>query len=169
MNEHAAFTEGLNQVYDLIDMQKALDSEIFKKKDIKCYPLENMKIALFVELGELMNEMPTRFKHWKSTAQDNREKALVEYVDCLHFALSLAGQQMDDILLVEEYSLCQIRFENLSDLLLNIAGYLQDNSLILVLNELFYLGNALGFEWNEIYKAYMDKNAVNYERLKNGY
>lgn len=38
-----------------------------------------------------------------------------------------------------------------------------------ILGHLFILGNKLGFTWSEIYEAYKAKNAVNYERLKNGY
>ena len=34
---------------------------------------------------------------------------------------------------------------------------------------LFSIGQIIGFEWDEIYKAYKDKNAVNYQRLKEGY
>ena len=81
----------LEQLKELLEMQRVLDEAILKEHD-NVYDEKiaaQMKIALFVELGELMNELPTRFKHWKKTAVDNREKALVEYVDALHFQLSL--------------------------------------------------------------------------------
>lgn len=48
-------------------MQRVLDEAILKEHgnvyDEKI--AEQMKIALFVKLGELMNEMPTKFKRWK--------------------------------------------------------------------------------------------------------
>lgn len=81
----------LDQLKELLEMQRVLDDAILKEHG-KVYDetiAEQNKIALVVELGEMMNELPTKFKHWKSTAKDNREKALVEYVDALHFALSL--------------------------------------------------------------------------------
>ena len=49
------------------------------------------------ELGELMNELPTYFKYWKKTSADNKEKALEEYVDCLHFAVSLLNYYLQNI------------------------------------------------------------------------
>ena len=81
----------LEQLKELLEMQRVLDEAILKEH-VNIYDekiADQMKIALFVELGELMNEMPTKFKHWKKTAKDNREKALVEYVDALHFQMSL--------------------------------------------------------------------------------
>ncbi len=44
-----------------------------------------------------------------------------------------------------------------------------DYSADIKMIHLFELGNYLGFTWPEIYQAYKNKNAVNYERLKNGY
>ena len=71
----------LEQLNELLEMQYALDEAILKEHgnvyDEKI--AEQMKIALFVELGEMMNELPTKFKCWKKTAKDNKEKALVEY------------------------------------------------------------------------------------------
>ena len=53
--------------------QTILDTRILNGNE---YPENKMSIALFVELGELMNELPTYFKHWKKSAVDNKEKAL---------------------------------------------------------------------------------------------
>lgn len=161
----------INQLKELLEMQKVLDDSIFKAKGIEEYPLENMKIALFVELGELMNELPTKFKHWKSSAVDNREKALVEYVDCLHFALSVTYHQnlynTNDMMKkwhdYEELSKEADEYA-ITEILENIV-----TSRLTKLHHLLILGNKLGFTWEEIYNAYIAKNKVNYERLKNGY
>ncbi len=163
----------IDQLKELLEMQRVLDENIFRNKGIREYPKENMQIALFVELGELMNELPTRFKHWKSSAVDNREKALVEYVDCLHFALSLTnniGDAFDkDLALspdIYDYNSHQITLlaeMKISSIMKNIIQF-EGN-----LSYLFGLGVKLGFEWDEIYKAYKDKNAINYQRLKENY
>ena len=81
----------LDQLKELLEMQRVLDESIFKEHGITEYPLENMKLALFDELGELLHEFPTKYKHWKKSAVDNREKGLEEYVDVLHFMLSLCN------------------------------------------------------------------------------
>lgn len=163
----------INQLKELLEMQKVLDNNIFREKGIKQYPKENMQVALFVELGELLNELPTRFKHWKSSAVDNREKALVEYVDCLHFALSLTNDNgvefnndlslSPDVYNYNSHEITLLAELPVHKLLKNIIQF-EGN-----LSYLFGLGVKLGFEWDEIYTAYKEKNAVNYERLRNNY
>lgn len=163
----------IEQLKELLEMQRVLDESIFKEHGIKEYPKENMQVALFVELGELMNELPTRFKHWKKSAVDNREKALVEYVDCLHFALSLTnniGEAFDkdlslspDIYNYDSHQITLLAEMKISSLMKNVIQF-EGN-----LSYLFGLGVKLGFTWDDIYKVYKDKNAVNYERLRGGY
>lgn len=45
-------------------------------------------LAFRTELGELLNEYPKVFKFW-SNKENNKEKGLEEYVDGLHFILSI--------------------------------------------------------------------------------
>ena len=157
----------LEQLKELLEMQRVLDDAIFKEHGITKYPLENMKLALFDELGELLHEFPTKYKHWKKTAVDNREKGLEEYVDCLHFALSISNNTK--LKKYIPYSECiedKKIFDILNTIVLDLSfPYLRP----FVLYNLFVLGNKLGFTWEEIYTTYKKKNAVNYERLKNGY
>ena len=157
----------LDQLEELLEMQRVLDDAIFKEHGITKYPVENMKLALFDELGELLHEFPTKYKHWKKTAVDNREKGLEEYVDVMHFCLSLANYFGDDKFY--EYGKCNYYRNELSCYIFDIyqdAVYEYDSS---ILEDLFYLGNYFGFTWDEIYSTYKKKNAVNYERLRSGY
>lgn len=160
----------IEQLLELLEMQRTLDNAIFKEKGITEYPLENMKIALFVELGELMNEFPTKFKHWKSSAADNRGKGLIEYVDCLHFALSLCTQEKYFTTNGLKFDYCKLCGQKvLARFLSFIVFQVERGNYKLALYDLFKIGNYLGFKWEEIYKAYMEKNKVNYERLRSGY
>lgn len=156
----------LEQLKELLDMQRVLDESIFKEHGIAEYPLENMKLALFDELGELLHEYPTKYKHWKKTAVDNREKGLEEYVDCLHFALSLANHFGDDVFYKYERCTLDVELPYLIYEVCNSAIYEYSNA---ILEDLFNLGNYFGFTWDEIYSAYKKKNAVNYERLRSNY
>ena len=132
-------------------------------------PENKMSIALFVELGELMNELPTYFKHWKKSAVDNKEKALEEYVDCLHFAVSLLNYNEIDINFT--YNDCfpdsnPYSRDNIFTELITIAsmsGF--DHSI----KKLFALGHRFGFTWDEIYEMYLKKNKINHERQNGGY
>lgn len=159
----------LEQLKELLEMQRVLDEAILKEHgnvyDEKI--AEQMKIALFVELGELMNEMPTKFKHWKKTAKDNREAALIEYVDALHFQMSLFNYY--DVEINEVFHDYNNTSEYRCHISTNLIYICTECDTIHGLELLFELGNTLGFTWDEIYDAYKKKNTVNYERLKSGY
>lgn len=158
----------LEQLKELLEMQRELDTAILKQHG-NIYDeniAEQTKISLFVELGEMMNELPTRFKHWKFTAKDNREKALIEYVDALHFQMSLFNHYKLNIDNIPDYDKC-IKYDiDLSLYLRCCCTYCDDCDGIV---DLFCIGNYLGFSWNEIYNAYKAKNEINYLSLKNGY
>ena len=164
--------EELIKLAELSYMQQCLDLSIYKEKGITEYPQNEVMVALIVELGELMNEFPTKFKYWKDTAKDNYQKGLVEYVDCLHFALSLTNYIVcEDLdfytskLYIDSinYSKKINRYLELSDILVKIID------IDFCLSYLMMLGKELGFSWDEIYKTYIEKNKINYERLSSGY
>ena len=164
----------IEQLKEMLVMQRRLDEAIHKEKGIFHDPDDKLQIALFVELGELMNELPTTFKYWKSSAKDNRNKALVEYVDALHFSLSLANRLgpifRDDLERGKEGFDYNSRFiANLSQLSLQKLLYATVENEFTRLSFLFALGRKLGFTWGEIYTVYRLKNAENWERLYNGY
>ena len=154
----------LQQLAELMEMQQALDMAIMNEREITVYPEDNIEIALFTELGELMNEFPTIFKHWKTTAKDDREKGLIEYVDCLHFAISLTAQLLETY----DYSYELETDFSTFDIHYLLQEITTENAEIKICH-LFDLGKILGFTWDEIYNAYIGKNKVNYERLRGGY
>jgi len=177
--------------------QKKLDDRIVEEKGLQGVNLLDEKIlALQVELGELANEH-RGFKFWsenqtaitlaaRKTGNGKGETynpLLEEYVDCLHFILSI-GLEIG------------IRPDELKDLhIWNADGVSQFNSLFAYASELytFYwsveytkeemkskyinllegllgLGiYGLGFTWEQIEQAYYDKNKINHERQDNNY
>ena len=162
--------EMVKQLKELIEMQKKLDEDIFIKRGIKEYPEMNMRIALFVELGELMQEFPTKFKHWKRTAIDDPEKGIEEYVDCLHFALSLYyHMNTHSYSFLPEYDTPEIGDSNIYETLDSIVGMVGLSLYDSALYYLFLLGKLLGFTWDDVMKAYKKKNKVNYDRIEQGY
>ena len=95
---------------NLLIAQQILDTSILSNMDYKISEeqlITNLFLAFMVELGEFANELKT-FKHW-SKKSGNMEKALEEYVDALHFLLSITnrlqpyshGKMEIDILLEE--------------------------------------------------------------------
>lgn len=157
-------------------MQKELDKTIFKNADIEKYPLEQAKIALVVELGELANEWQG-FKYWKKHRKIDRAKLLEEFADCLSFALSLENQlhQIDEyddfisravitdmVLMEEEVSSEEIIevFQSTINDVLNTKG---------ILKNMFVLASALKITFREIEQAYLNKNYINHKRQAEGY
>lgn len=154
-------------------MQAGLDQHIETKHGLQSENVVDRKIlALLVELGELANE--TRcFKFWSLKGPSDRETILTEYVDGIHFILSLANEY-DFKLSVPEKFLADHHDITGQFLLLyqGISKFQNERT-----NELFQtlfaeyltLGKMLGFSAKDVEKAYVSKNEVNYERQKQGY
>ena len=84
-------------VKKLCEMQQALDNRIIQEHKLEGKNLEENKIlALLVEICELANE--TRcFKHWSNKGPSQKNILLEEYVDSLHFFLSIANHRQYDV------------------------------------------------------------------------
>src|SRR5690625_3722892 len=75
----------------LFPVQKKLDEHILSEKGLRGQDLLKKKtVALICELYELSNELKF-FKFWKEDIKINRDLALEEYSDVIHFALSIAN------------------------------------------------------------------------------
>jgi len=158
----------------LFEIQKELDEKITQKHGLRGMDLISKKIlALQVELGELANE--TRcFKFWSVKPASARDVILEEYVDALHFVLSigLEGGFKDNVLLGRD----ETTHEDLTDAFLRMfdriatfAQKLDVATYIDMFDALLDLGRALGFSWAEIEQAYLQKNEVNHQRQEHGY
>lgn len=159
----------------LLDMQKELDKTIFNNSRITEYPLEKVKLALLVELGELANEVKC-FKYWKKHKEINKERILDEFADCLHFALSLENE-LHQTSYYKEWYIEEIikrnkKLEKATDDGKGF-GFLETYRHILsedeILKSVIALGILIGFSAKEMEQAYLSKNKVNYERQTNGY
>jgi dimeric dUTPase (all-alpha-NTP-PPase superfamily) len=178
----------------LFEKQKELDERIIAEHGLEGQELLPQKIlALQVELGELANEW-RGFKFWsKNQKPRTRVHAnvlteigsyheitnplLEEYVDCLHFILSIGndlGYSFDILELGEGY---KEKDRNLSMVyyfseIIASAYDIEDlskNEYKVWVYWFYRIGEMLGFTWEEIEAAYMDKNKVNHERQDNGY
>lgn len=99
---------------------------------------------------------------------------LEEYVDCLHFILSIGN----DIHISETYRLenfivdgeCIIdQFNYVFENILDLSKSEDEYDFVKLLNEFYILGLLLGFTWEQVEQAYYDKNKVNFERQEQGY
>lgn len=156
----------------LFAMQKSLDGYIQSEKNIEHDVFMEKGLALLVELAELANE--TRcFKFWSGKGPSERHVLLEEYVDSIHFLLSLGIEKKFNDLKSwpEEHA-----DGPLTNLFLHtqasITQFLQNPA-----NENYEdiwswygaIANNLGFTHNEVLQAYLEKNEKNYERQRTGY
>ncbi|MCY7542195.1 dUTP diphosphatase [Bacillus safensis] len=111
---------------------------------------------------------------------------LEEYVDCLHFILSIGNltkySKNNDINDLKRNTLEASGVKAFLELFKEITFFNEERKVskntigltrIMIYERIFWrfneLGNALGFTPEQIEKAYMDKNAVNHKRQQEGY
>ncbi len=160
------------KITKLLKIQKELDQAIEKKHNVKASEIVNQKIiALYVEVGEFTNEV-ANFKYWKSNKNISKDKVLEEYVDCLHFYLTLFIFKNVKQEIIEP-SKIESDFDKMTLDLYQSITKMHKNLNQKTLHESFeiflVIGKSLDFNWSEVEKHYLLKNKVNFERLKNNY
>ncbi|PGO73787.1 hypothetical protein CN980_17840 [Bacillus cereus] len=166
------------KLQSIFEAQDKLD-----RKVVEVHGLEGQNLtgdvtqALYTELGELSNEIGF-FKYWKKNKKNDKIRQYDEWADCLHFMASLGNKyghsdQVNEFITVfdiEEdfytrtYREYGILFRNIYRADLNEFRLYMGALLSLI-----SIGLKLGMEFEDMEKAYFDKNQVNYDRLANGY
>lgn len=153
-------------------MQKKLDTYIEENHQLQEKNLFDDKIlALLVEMGELANE--TRcFKFWSTQTEVDEEAILEEYVDGIHFLLSLG---LEKNFLFESLDVGSQSFtltEQFNEVY-RLASLFKEKTTMenykLLFMNYVQLGDLLGFTPADIEKAYLEKNEVNFNRQDEGY
>ncbi len=162
-------------IQKLFNMQRDLDRHIQQTHQLEQTDLvEKKTLALLVELGELANE--TRcFKFWSLKGPSSQDVILEEYVDGIHFILSLGIEMKYEEKLKNELPIFGGEQDLTSQFLriyeaVNIFNVKQSFEAYKILfSQYLHLGSLLGYTAEEIEKAYISKNDVNYSRQKEGY
>ena len=160
-------------INQLFEMQRELDTYIEKEHGLEKADLFQRKIlALLVEVGELANE--TRcFKFWSTKPSSEKSVILEEFVDGVHFILSL-GIYMG----IKHFELREANYiekdvtSQFLEIYDSINGLLTKKSVTeydQLVHQYFYLGKLLGFSHEDVVRAYKQKNEVNYKRQQEGY
>ena len=159
---------------ELFEQQKKFDEFIHKKHRLTYEKIfMETKLALFVELSELANEIKS-FKFWSVKGSSPKEKILEEYVDGLNFITSLCLMKkikpifITNIKNEKTFTKHEITIKFL-DLFKKIYKLNSKNSLIKWFIKYLNFGFCLNFSLNEILNAHMKKNKINYRRQKNNY
>ncbi|MCM3725357.1 dUTP diphosphatase [Neobacillus cucumis] len=158
----------------LFQMQRALDSHIEEKHELENEDLFDKKVlALLVEIGELANE--TRcFKFWSVKPSSPKDVVLEEFVDGVHFILSLGlecGFDQKSIAINDQDSARSVteQFLHVYESINHFQKNKAFDDYVELVESYLKLSSLLGFTNEDIEKAYFAKNEVNYQRQQNNY
>ncbi len=187
------------ELQKLFETQAELDQKIVEEKGLQGQDLLDKKIlALKVELGELANEW-RGFKFWSENREPRtkgdsfryvnkhyenvigyKNPLLEEYVDCLHFILSIGNAiEFGNYTMIGyapapkkiEHAFL-LTFEAISNFYNNwhLGDETRTEIKYTIIFDLFLtLGNMLGLTEKQIEQAYYEKNEINHARQANGY
>lgn len=160
----------------MLQMQAKLDEAIMDEYGLDRIDEEKLSFAILDEIGELTHELKANWCWWKKTQTPvDEKKVLGELVDIWHFVLSWQNNFNggEEGLLTDDEIM-----EKVDDNRWSIEAY--GKSIVIKLADLSYsqfwkvetliaITEHLGFTIEQVYKAYCDKNKINYQRLKEGY
>ncbi|MEI5893140.1 hypothetical protein DXB51_14760 [Bacillus cereus] len=168
----------------MINMKKIFEAqEKFDGRVVKVHGLEGQNLtgdvtqALYTELGELSNEIGF-FKYWKKKKKNDKARQYDEWADCMHFVASL-GNKYGHVEVVLQEGIQKAIASDINNARLlpyhKLFGivYTTDFSVpreyTIALTTVVVIGLKLGMTFEDMEKAYFEKNQVNYDRLASGY
>lgn len=162
--------ENKEMIIEMLEMQKALDEAIYKGHNTS-FNKDRCFLALIDEIGELTHELKSDWCWWKKTVKPKDDaKVLEELVDVWHFAMSIHNNINNPYSRLTYVDF--LDFEKMKNTKYNIVYIINCLTDGIGMESLFYvihLTFKLGYEIEDVYKAYIEKNKINYERLKGGY
>lgn len=159
------------QFRQLFEKQRQLDRFIEENQQVQKDVFAEKGLALLVELSELANE--TRcFKFWSTKGPSKRAVLLEEYVDSVHFMLSLGNMRG---FLLEEWPYLKKKqeltetFLNTTQTILTFLQHQTEENYRAMWEQYSIIAYNLDFSIDDVLHAYELKNEKNYERQRNGY
>lgn len=158
----------------LFALQRELDDRIRREHQLTGDYFSERLLALQVEVAELANE--TRcFKYWSLKPPSERSQILEEYVDGIHFLLSLgltlgfrSFSFAEKLSKTKEISVVD-QFLNVYQCIAQLQVDRSEQTFETLVREYILLGFMLGFSEQEIEMAYIEKNEINHVRQEQGY
>lgn len=169
--------EGIKEeLQSLLDRQRELDGHIAKKQNFDMSEVFDRKLLAFVtEIAEMLNEHKG-IKYWK-VDRTPTDRVLEEYVDGLHFILSIGNDiNFDEFYYVQVPA--DVDWVDVTLTVIDSIGGIrqtiraQQSPVMMygrMLAHYLRLGELFGFSAEQVLEAYADKNAINYERQRVGY
>lgn len=169
-------SKDIDLIKEMLQMQAKLDKSIMDEYGLDKIDEEKLCFAILDEVGELTHELKGNWCWWKKTqAPVDEEKVLEELVDIWHFVLSWQNNFMSG---EEGLRKEKVMVENIKQYVWGMKNIKKEFVYVLTdlpsytdsrVEALIAITEYLGFTIERVYKAYCDKNKVNYQRLKEGY
>ena len=168
----------INNLKKLQDKQKVLDEYILNlNQTSRSKTLEKRELAFIVELCEFANEHRD-FKYWSQKRSSSKAILIDEYVDALHFLISLSIDLNIKFENLSKTSVCKQNknFDSLTSLLIWLiqvfSKFITNKNEITFFETVFMflkIADFLNYSEEEILKGYEKKHQINYERQKSNY
>lgn len=160
------------EIKTLRDLQEQLDFNIMENHQLQRSDTRQRRIlALLVELGELANECRS-FKYWSKKGPSAHATILEEYVDGIHFILSLGidlGDQQDAMPMNHSPMDRNALFIEVYRAVLALDKAFTHDNYVALFDLYLQLGVNLGCSADQIAHSYLAKNQKNHERQANNY
>lgn len=158
----------------LSEKQKTLDNYIAQKWNLPNNEeiLKKRMVAFLVELGEYANEERS-FKFWSQKPEAELSVQLDEFIDGIHFLISIGNQIEYDF---TKYESSDFGLDNNIDIYLTLINMFSEfiktrdfETYEDLLNIYLQICEAKMYSEAEVIEAYELKNAINFKRQDNNY
>lgn len=168
-------------IEDMLRMQAKLDETILKESGMTYEKLLDDNLyerAILDELGELNHELKSEWCWWKKTQKPIvLERVLEEFVDVLHFCLSWENaawkrcEYRESVRRQTVACACLMIKNDVRDDIVKFANALNNFEYVYegYMELAVGLMNWLNLDLKEVYESYKKKNAVNFQRQREGY
>lgn len=161
------------QSKELYEMQKILNDKIVTQHHLSKEKTKKDRIvAMLVELGELANEIRF-FKFWSVKGPSEKAVILEEYVDGIHFLLSMGIDENKTYDVLSSISLptqdFTLLFLQLYEEIAKLAHSFSEEAYLHTFGLYLALGEQLEFSQQDILDAYREKNKENHNRQDHHY
>lgn len=167
----------------LLTQQEKLDKSIRERLNIsedkwKYGMVSEHSLASNVEVHEFINECHDLWKYWKSKPV-NKEKIIGEAIDVIHFLMLHYNKERQGVINSDKkaaenmYKYLKLFVEGMDDLPVDAQALeqliLKSEDIVFQLYVVLKVLDYYGFTSKDIIDEYNNKNAINFERLNNGY
>jgi len=180
----------VEKIYEMLTLQNELNNDTngprWREGVTKNGKIINWKRCITMETAELIDSFP--WKHWKSIdAQPNYENVKIELVDIWHFVMSYllqhnpldeAARMIDNLKdVTSDIKITQWQNDKVDEYLdifeeLMALSLIKNDSEMLqesLVEQFFKACDAVGLSFEELYRLYIGKNALNQFRQEHGY